>query len=148
MRGASNPFGRGQKLYFLTQAGLPPALCLSSVRGIVELAQANDPEHGGILLGRLETEAVSTTISQMPSIVARKDHQVVGFLLTWPKASVQIPIIATMLQVYPGNKDAYLYAPICVEETMRGQGIAAAMFALVEKLVAAASRDTIYQLCF
>ncbi|HEY9801758.1 MAG TPA: GNAT family N-acetyltransferase [Leptolyngbyaceae cyanobacterium] len=107
----------------------------ADVTGIVELAQANDPEHGGMLLGRLETEAVSKTISQMPSIVARKDHKVVGFLLTWPKASVQIPIIATMLQVYPGNKDAYLYGPICVEETMRGQGIAAAMFAKLKNLL-------------
>ncbi|BAY72701.1 hypothetical protein H6G49_23650 [Nostoc sp. PCC 7120 = FACHB-418] len=79
----------------------------ADVAGIIALAQANDPEHGGMLLGRLETEAVSKTISQMPSIVARKDNQVVGFLLTWPKATVQMPIIGTMLQVYPGNKDAY-----------------------------------------
>ncbi|WP_335230944.1 GNAT family N-acetyltransferase [Nostoc sp.] len=34
-----------------------------------------------------------------------------------------------MLQTYPGTKDAYLYGPICVDETMRGQGIAAEMFA-------------------
>lgn len=107
----------------------------ADVTGIVELAQANDPEHGGMLLGRLETEAVSKTISQMPSIVARKENTVVGFLLTWPKATVQIPIITTMLQVYPGNKDAYLYGPICVEETMRGQGIAAAMFAKLKSLL-------------
>lgn len=107
----------------------------ADVAGIVALAQANDPEHGGMLLGHLEPQAVSKTISQMPSIVARKDNQVVGFLLTWTKAVVQIPIITTMLQVYPGNKDAYLYGPICVEETIRSQGIAAAMFAKLKNLL-------------
>nr|WP_322657099.1 GNAT family N-acetyltransferase [Dendronalium sp. ChiSLP03b]MDZ8203432.1 GNAT family N-acetyltransferase [Dendronalium sp. ChiSLP03b] len=107
----------------------------ADVTGILELAQANDAEHGGMLLGHLESEAVSKTISQMPSIVARKDNKVVGFLLTWPKASVQMPIIASMLQVYPGNKDAYLYGPVCVEETMRGQGIAKAMFAKLKNFL-------------
>ncbi|BBD69634.1 GCN5-related N-acetyltransferase [Nostoc commune NIES-4072] len=33
-----------------------------------------------------------------------------------------------MLQAYAGTKDAYLYGPICVDETMRGQGIAGKMF--------------------
>lgn len=99
------------------------------VTGIIELAKANDAEHGGMLVGHLEREAVSNTISQMPSIVARKDSQVVGFLLSWSKTSIQIPLITTMLQAYPGKEDAYLYGPICVEETIRGQGIAAVMFA-------------------
>ncbi|WP_260446066.1 MULTISPECIES: N-acetyltransferase [unclassified Nostoc] len=34
-----------------------------------------------------------------------------------------------MLQAYAGKQDAYLYGPICVDETMRGQGIAAVRFA-------------------
>jgi GNAT superfamily N-acetyltransferase len=34
-----------------------------------------------------------------------------------------------MLQAYAGKKDAYLYGPICVDETMRGKGIARVMFA-------------------
>ncbi|MBN3876986.1 MULTISPECIES: GNAT family N-acetyltransferase [unclassified Nostoc] len=101
----------------------------SDVTGIVKLAQANDAEHGGMLLGHLEPEAVMMTISQMPSVVARKNDQVVGFLLSWSKTTANLPIIKVMLQVYPGTKDAYLYGPICVDETMRGQGIAAVMFA-------------------
>ncbi|MBD2451110.1 GNAT family N-acetyltransferase [Nostoc sp. FACHB-152] len=105
------------------------------VDGILELAQANEVEHGGMLVGHLEREAVSKTISQMPSIVARKDSQVVGFLLSWSKSSIQIPLITTMLQAYPGKEDAYLYGPICVEETMRGQGIAASMFAKLKNFL-------------
>lgn len=54
---------------------------LKDVTGILELALANDVEHGGMLVGHLEREAVSKTISQMPSVVARKDSKVVGFLL-------------------------------------------------------------------
>ncbi|MBD2732037.1 GNAT family N-acetyltransferase [Nostoc sp. FACHB-892] len=102
---------------------------LSDVAGIVKLFQANDPEHGGMLLGHLEPEAVMMTISKMPSVVARKDGQVIGFLLSWSKATANLPIIKVMLQAYAGTKDAYLYGPICVDETMRGQGIAAKMFA-------------------
>ncbi|WP_392476054.1 GNAT family N-acetyltransferase [Nostoc sp. C110] len=102
---------------------------LSDVTGILKLAQANDAEHGGMLLGHLEPEAVMMTISKMPGIVARKDGQVVGFLLSWSKATANLPIITVMLQVYAGTKDSYLYGPICVDETMRGQGIAAVMFA-------------------
>ncbi|MEH2353534.1 MAG: GNAT family N-acetyltransferase [Nostoc sp.] len=45
------------------------------------------------------------------------------------KTTANLPIIKVMLQTYPGTKDAYLYGPICVDETMRGQGIAAEMFA-------------------
>ncbi|MEH2230331.1 MAG: GNAT family N-acetyltransferase [Nostoc sp.] len=101
----------------------------SDVTAIVKLAQANDAEHGGMLLGHLEPEAVMMTISQMPSVVARKNGQVVGFLLSWSKTTANLPIIKVMLQTYSGTKDAYLYGPICVDETMRGQGIAAVMFA-------------------
>ncbi|MBD2452096.1 GNAT family N-acetyltransferase [Nostoc sp. FACHB-152] len=75
-----------------------------------------------ILLQRFQLE-------KLPSIVARHDNQVIGFLLSWSRTSIQIPLITTMLQAYPGKEDAYLYGPICVEETLRGQGIAAAMFA-------------------
>ncbi|MEH2092106.1 hypothetical protein CDG77_06755 [Nostoc sp. 'Peltigera membranacea cyanobiont' 213] len=102
---------------------------LSDITGIIKLAQANDAEHGGMLLGHLEPEAVIMTISQMPSVVARKDGQVVGFLLSWLKTTANLPIIKVVLQAYAGTKDAYLYGPICVDETMRGQGIAAGMFA-------------------
>ncbi|MDZ8134701.1 MAG: GNAT family N-acetyltransferase [Nostoc sp. DedQUE04] len=107
----------------------------SDVSGIVKLAQANDAEHGGMLLGHLEPEAVMMTISQMPSVVARKNGQVVGFLLSWSKTTVNLPIIKVMLQTYPGTRDAYLYGPICVDETMRGQGIAAVMFAKLKDLL-------------
>ncbi|WP_375515506.1 GNAT family N-acetyltransferase [uncultured Nostoc sp.] len=108
---------------------------LSDVTGILKLAQANDAEHGGMLLGHLEPEAVMITISKMPNVVARKDGQVVGFLLSWSKTTGNLPIITVMLQAYAGTKDAYLYGPICVDETMRGQGIAGVMFTKLKDLL-------------
>lgn len=81
---------------------------LSDVTGILKLAQANDAEHGGMLLGHLEPEAVMITISKIPSVVARKDGQVIGFLLSWSKTTANLPIITVMLQAYAGTKDAYL----------------------------------------
>jgi hypothetical protein len=51
-----------------------------------------------MLLGHLEPEGVMMTISKMPSVVARKDGQVVGFLLSWSKATANLTIVKVMLQ--------------------------------------------------
>jgi L-amino acid N-acyltransferase YncA len=54
----------------------------------------------------------------------------VGYLVSSPiTAHTDVPVVQTMLSVYRGAPDAYVYGPICVEEAERGRGLAAAMFA-------------------
>ncbi len=66
----------------------------------------------------------------MPVIVARRAGQVVGYLVSSPlEAYAEVPVVQAMLQAYRGASDAYVYGPICIEETERGRGMAAAMFA-------------------
>jgi predicted GNAT family acetyltransferase len=38
-----------------------------------------------------------------------------------------------MLRAYPGSPGAYIYGPVCVAESERGRGIAAALFAAVRE---------------
>ena len=52
----------------------------------------------------------------------------IGFLLTKERTSFLSPIVRAMLETYPGSEEAYLYGPVCVDETERGREIAAAMF--------------------
>jgi predicted GNAT superfamily acetyltransferase len=67
----------------------------------------------------------------MPVIVARKEGQVVGYLISASReAYAGVPVVTAMLRAYPGAaSDAYVYGPVCVAEEARGRGLAGAMFA-------------------
>jgi L-amino acid N-acyltransferase YncA len=66
----------------------------------------------------------------MPLIVARRDEQVVGYLVSASRDAVAgVPVIAAMLRAYCDAHDAYVYGPVCVAATECGHGLAAAMFA-------------------
>ena len=66
----------------------------------------------------------------MPVVVARHEGRVVGYLVSSPlSANADVPIVQAMLAAYRGAPNAYVYGPICVEETKRGRGLAGAMFA-------------------
>lgn len=98
------------------------------VDGILKLAEENSPERGGDLTGTLPREAVEMTIPMIPSLVAIRDGQVIGFLMTWEKESSGHPCVKAMLEAYPGSQDAYVYGPVCVAAAFRGQGLAGRMF--------------------
>ncbi len=108
---------------------------LADVEGILKLAEANDVEHGGTLTGRLDRKAVTARIGRIPSIVARKGGQIVGFLLTSEKTGSLMPIERKMLEVYAGEPDAYVYGPVCVDASMRGHRLAEKMFAELRRLL-------------
>ncbi len=110
---------------------------LADIDGILKLAEANEVEHGGALLGHLHRSVLIATLERLPSIVATKNGQVVGFLVTWEKteSSFNTPIVKTMLQTYPGGEDAYVYGPVCVDAAMRGHGLAEAMFMELRRLL-------------
>ena len=107
----------------------------SHVDGILRLAEANAPERGGALTGSLEREAVASTIQKLPSIVACSAGRVVGFLLCWEKKSSGNACVRVMLAAYPGRADAYVYGPICVDDSARGLGLAGRMFEHLRKLM-------------
>lgn len=103
--------------------------------GIIELQAANQPERGGMLSASLPPSRVAEMTRERPLIVARRNGRIVAFLMNSTREmNDDIPIVRTMLEVYPGTADAYVYGPICVMEEERGNGLAQAMFAELRRL--------------
>lgn len=108
---------------------------LADVDGILELAGKNGPDRGGELSVRFTREEIAANIQASPAVVARQNGRVIGFVLTSEKRGVNPPIIEAMLRAYAGAENAYTYGPVCVDKAMRGQGIAATMFAELRRLL-------------
>jgi L-amino acid N-acyltransferase YncA len=99
------------------------------VPAIVDLQNRNLRSRGGALSVPFTTEWFEAAISDMPIMVARRGGQLVGYLVASSlEAQAHEPIIQAMLKAYRGSPGAYNYGPICVSESERGRGVAAAMF--------------------
>jgi L-amino acid N-acyltransferase YncA len=100
------------------------------IAGILDLQEANLRENGGTLSVRFSREWFQAALGDLPVTVARRDGRVVGYLVSSSKAAqAHAPIIKAMLEAYPGEADAYLYGPICIAETERGQSLPTALMA-------------------
>jgi predicted N-acetyltransferase YhbS len=65
----------------------------------------------------------------MPIIVARRDGKVVGYVLATSMAvKANVAIVQAMLRSFPPPPQCYLYGPVCVADSERGNGLAGAMF--------------------
>ena len=83
--------------------------------GILQLQAANQIAQGGTLSAYLPRERVAEMMQDMPLIVARRNQQVVGFLMTTTREmNADLPIIKVMFAAYQGSTNAYVYGPICV----------------------------------
>lgn len=107
----------------------------TDVDGILALAERNAPDRGGELSVRFKREDIAARISASPAVVARRNGEVIGFVLTHEKQGPNPPIVDAMLRAYAGSRNAYVYGPVCVDEPARGLGIAALMFAELRKLL-------------
>jgi L-amino acid N-acyltransferase YncA len=100
------------------------------IAGMLDLQELNLRERGGTLTVRFSRAEFEAALGDLPVIVARNGGKVVGYLLSSSRAGqAHVPIIQAMLAAYPGGPDSYLYGPVCVAESMRGRGLAAAMLA-------------------
>jgi L-amino acid N-acyltransferase YncA len=98
------------------------------IAGIVALQEQNLQENGGRLSVRFSTLWFEGALSDLPIIVARKSGRVVGYLVSSSKAAqAHVPIVQATLRTYPGAADSYIYGPICIAESERGQGLPAAL---------------------
>src|SRR5262245_36004673 len=98
------------------------------IAGILDLQEANLRERGGTLSVRFPREWFEAALDDMPVLVARKGGRVVGYLVSSsPVSQAHVPIIQAMLRAYPGPPDAYLYGPICIAESERGQDLPATL---------------------
>lgn len=102
----------------------------ADVAGIHRLMTANLAANGGTLSASFSLEQIMVMLRSVPMLVARREAEILGFLMTGARAaSAEIAILRAMLEAYPGAEDAYVYGPVCVAAEVRGQGLAQAMFA-------------------
>ncbi|WPX54801.1 MULTISPECIES: GNAT family N-acetyltransferase [unclassified Pseudomonas] len=108
----------------------------TDLQGIVELQHANQLAQGGTLAAELAPHQIEEMMQDMPQIIARRNAEIVAFLMTTSQAVNKkrpIPVVEKTLQAYPyAESDAYIYGPICVSDEERGNGLAQLMF---EKLL-------------
>jgi L-amino acid N-acyltransferase YncA len=104
---------------------------VEEIGGILDLQERNQPERGGTLSARLPREWLDAAVADMPVILAKREGQVVGYLISASReAYAGVPVVAAMVRAYPGAApDAYVYGPVCVAAEARGLGLAGAMFA-------------------
>src|SRR5262249_20938792 len=99
------------------------------VAGILDLQERNLRKNGGALSVPMSVEWIEGAITRMPIVVARRQGRIVGYVVSSSlKDQSADPILDGMLQAYPGLPGSYVYGPICVAESERGQGVARAMF--------------------
>jgi hypothetical protein len=99
------------------------------VAGILALQEPNLQENGGSLSVRQWPEWFKRAIAEKSLMVCRRNREVVGYVLgTSLAVKAHIPIIQSMLRAFPPPPDCYLYGPICIAKTERGNGLAGAMF--------------------
>ncbi len=107
----------------------------ADVDGIFELAWKNARENGGQLAVCFTREEIASSVQASPAVVARRNGEVIGFVLTRHKTGASPPILEAMFRAYPGAENAYSYGPVCVDVSARGFGIAASMFVELRKLL-------------
>lgn len=107
----------------------------ADVDGIFDLARKNAPENGGQLAVRFTREEIASSVQASPAVVARRNGEVIGFVLTRDKSGANPPILEAMFRAYLGVETAYSYGPVCVDASARGLGIAAMMFEELRKLL-------------
>lgn len=99
------------------------------IAGIVALQEPNLHENGGGLSARQTADWFRRTMLEMPIIVGRRDGKVVGYVLaTSIAAKSHVAIVQTMLRTFPPPPNCYLYGPVCVAATERGNGLASILY--------------------
>jgi L-amino acid N-acyltransferase YncA len=99
------------------------------IPAIVEMQEQNLHENGGGLSVGQTADWFRRTMSEMPIVVARRDSVVVGYALaTSIAAKSHVGIVQTMLRAFPAPPNCYLYGPVCVAESERGNGLAGMLY--------------------
>jgi L-amino acid N-acyltransferase YncA len=106
------------------QAGMEDAEEISA------LLMANAPGRGGALYGDWPIEVVTAWISSGALVIVAMDGpKLAGVLFTSEKHQAAAPPVVAMLKAWPGDADAYVYGPVCIDPLSRGRGVLEALYA-------------------
>ena len=103
------------------------------IPGILAVQEPNLPDSGGSLSVRQTADWFKRAVLEKSVVVGRRDGKVIGYVLgTSLAAKAHIAIIQALLRTFPAPPGCYLYGPVCVAETERGKGLAAALFEVLQ----------------
>ncbi|MCL1038355.1 GNAT family N-acetyltransferase [Shewanella submarina] len=103
---------------------------------VSRLMEANYLTNGGLLSAMFPESKVIEVMDAMPMIVAVDSGELVGFLMSSELDGYkEVPAVQRMLEAYKPTEGAYIYGPICVSSSHRGQGIAQELFAVLKSQV-------------
>ncbi|PHV51223.1 N-acetyltransferase [Janthinobacterium sp. BJB301] len=108
----------------------------ADIDSITALLQANSPSQGGSLTGEFSRDKVASMADgASPVIVARRaaDGSVVGVLFSAAPAAAQAPVVLAMLAAYADSGNAYVYGPVCIADSERGQGLLALLYSAMRE---------------
>ena len=99
---------------------------------ISTLLIANSAANGGTLYGDWSAPIVQRWIDTgAPIVVGLENDQVKGVLFSAENAADAVPPVQAMFAACPELPDAYAYGPICVDASMRGQGVPKALYQML-----------------
>jgi hypothetical protein len=103
-----------------------------------------------ILFGDVRVAPISSStgakVAKQSVMVGRRNGSVVAYVLgTSLAAQAHIPIVRAMLRAFPPPPDCYLYGPVCVAENERRNGLAGAMFKILQTHMTGRSAMTFVQ---
>ncbi|MGK5055890.1 hypothetical protein ACQ4WY_02980 [Janthinobacterium sp. LB2P49] len=123
-------------MHHFSHAYLVSTAQADDIDAITVLLQANSPSQGGSLTGEFSRDKVASMADgQSPVIVARRvaDGPVVGVLFSAATATAQAPVVLAMLAAYAARENAYVYGPVCIADSERGQGLLALLYSAMRE---------------
>lgn len=99
------------------------------IPGLLALQAENQISTGGALSIEFPATWFADVIRDMPILIARREHRLVGFLVSSPKGATQhLPLGQAKFSAYPAEPNAYNSGPLCIASTERRQGLVAKLF--------------------
>ena len=106
------------------------------IPGLLALQAENQISRGGALSIEFPATWFADVIRDMPIVIARRGHRLVGFLVSSPKGATRhLPLGRAKFSAYPADPDAYNSGPLCIAATERGQGLGAKLFDMQRMLL-------------
>jgi L-amino acid N-acyltransferase YncA len=107
-------------------------LALAAIEDIPEilvLQAENQISNGGALSVEFPAAWFEGTIKEMPTIVAKRDGRLVGYLVSSSQAATRhLALSQAKHHAYPAGSDAYNSGPLCIAASERGRGLVAKLF--------------------
>lgn len=102
---------------------------------IVALLQKNAADNGGALNGNYPPERVAGMLDRATAhtLVAKREGTVVGVLFSALSAEHSPPVVAAMLEAWPPGRECWLYGPVCIAASERGQGLLRPLYAAMRE---------------